>query len=119
MTIPSRYSICDSATPAKSIATSSSRLPITRRSSVPNRRAAFSALTSVITSATSVWPGSTPPDFLPSATLRLPHHLWWRPFRPLHSFRTTYLPPNPSTAKDGLIDFQHYYNGHRTHAGLE
>jgi hypothetical protein len=35
-----------------------------RPSSVQNRRAAFSALTSAITSATSAWPGSTPPDFL-------------------------------------------------------
>jgi len=36
----------------------------TKPSSVQNRRAASSALTSAITSATSVWPGSTPPDFL-------------------------------------------------------
>jgi hypothetical protein len=28
-------------------------------------KGAFSSLTSAITSATSVWPGSTPPDFLP------------------------------------------------------
>ena len=41
-----------------------SRLPITRPSSVPNRRAVFSALTSAITSTTSVWPTSMLPDFL-------------------------------------------------------
>ena len=29
---------------------------------VPNRRAAFSALTSAITSVTSAWPNSTPPS---------------------------------------------------------
>src|SRR5580658_8705260 len=72
MTIRSRYSICGSATPAKSIATSSSRMPITRPSSVPNRRAVFSALTSAITSDTNAWPGSTPPDFLPQPLFGYP-----------------------------------------------
>src|SRR5579885_2288569 len=63
MTSPSRCSICDSATPARSIATLSSHLRITKPSSVRNRRADFSALTSAITSAASAWPSCTPPEF--------------------------------------------------------
>jgi len=46
------------------IVTSSFRLPIIRPSSGPNRRADFSALTSAITSVTSAWPNSTPPDYV-------------------------------------------------------
>jgi hypothetical protein len=59
----------DSATRAMFIATSASRLLTIRPSSVPNRRAAFSALTSAITSVTSAWPNSAPPEY---ATTFLP-----------------------------------------------
>ena len=50
-------------TPARSIATLNSRPPITTPSWAPHRRAVIFALASAITSATSAWPSSRPPDF--------------------------------------------------------
>src|SRR6516164_3414486 len=74
MTVRSSCCTCDSATPAMFIATSISRLPNTRHSWEPNRRAGFSALKSAITSVTNAWPNSTPPDFITTVRSR-PSHL--------------------------------------------
>ena len=54
-------------------------LPSIRPFSVPNRGAAFSALTSAITSVTSAWPNSAPPDYFPT----IPGH---RPFSVVKTF---------------------------------
>jgi len=94
MTIRSRSCTCDFATPAMFIVISSCRLPIIRPSSGPNPRAAFSALPSAITSVTSAWPNSAPPDY---ETTFLPEP---RPIFGVKTFQTPLLILNDLTPAD-------------------
>ena len=63
----SRSCTCDSARPAMSIATSSSRPRSIRPSSTPSPRAASSSLTSATATPTSAWPNSAPLNLVKTA----------------------------------------------------